>query len=267
MCETEIAHAQEVWEEEVLRHCSGLFDGHWLPSHDIGHHQRVWKNACLLAPYFKPDGEGGALESFFEQLLIACYFHDLGLLREKGPRHGRESRLICEFFLNLHSDKIRFNITDLLEAIEHHDDKDYNLVRDTSHSILYQILTLADDLDAFGAMGCYRYIEIYLMRGLKSNEIPDLIIENAENRYRNFVEIINDTSFPLQLIDKKYSVLTGLLSSGIYSSSPEGLVEWIEKHIVQTRVNPMKFLSNIEWELITDKRIKEFISEFLSEQR
>ena len=41
------------------------------------------------------------------------------------------------------------------------------------------MLSVADDLDAFGFTGIYRYSEIYLMRGINPNQLGHLIIENA----------------------------------------------------------------------------------------
>ena len=265
MYEKEICNASEIWEYELMKYFSELFEDHWFPSHNIEHHIRVWKNACFLAPYFKPECEDFVLDSFFEQLLIACYFHDLGLLREKGPRHGRESRLICESFLSLHVDKIRFETTDMLEAIEHHDDKDYNTLGDTSHSILYQVLTLADDLDAFGAVGCYRYIEIYLIRRLKPNEIPALILENAENRYRNFVSKMQGSGFPLPLIEDKNVLLKKLLSKDSFVSAPKSLVEWIDNSVVQPRIDPFDFFKAVLPSEIQNERIRCYIDQICLE--
>ncbi len=264
MYDREIRHAREIWELELLKYCSGLFKDHWLPSHDIQHHTRVWENVCMLASSFNLD-KSINFEAFFEQLIIACYFHDLGLLYEKGPRHGRESRLICEQFLKLRADEIRFDITDLLLAIEHHDDKDYNLDRNNSHSAIYQLLTLADDLDAFGAIGCYRYIEIYLMRDLISTEIPVLILENAENRYRNFVSKMRGSGFPVQMIEEKYARLKKLLLTETFNKTPDSLVEWIDIFVVKPRDNPLELVRKTDTKSLRNDRIEVFC-EYLNDE-
>ena len=54
---------------------------------------------------------------------------------------------------------------------------------------LLNILSVADDLDAFGYTGIYRYSEIYLTRGISPKEIGNLIRENASRRYHNFEKI------------------------------------------------------------------------------
>ena len=45
---------------------------------------------------------------------------------------------------------------------------------------------MADDLDAFGFSGIYRYSEIYLIRGIKPELIGESIIENAAKRFDHF---------------------------------------------------------------------------------
>ncbi|HNY14760.1 MAG TPA: hypothetical protein PKI12_04420, partial [Bacteroidales bacterium] len=68
-----------------------------------------------------------------------------------------------------------------------------------SHDKLFLMLSVADDLDAFGETGIERYQEIYLARGIKPEDIGPLILENAARRFRNF-----ETSFSQypQLIEK-----------------------------------------------------------------
>ena len=259
-----IEHAGKVWEEDIIRYCAGLYKGHWLPSHDIGHHKRVWKNACLISSRFPIEGEYNQ-DVFFEQLIIACYFHDMGLLCEKGPRHGKESRRICEEFIRLHTDKIHYETDTMLLAIEHHDDKDYASEEDSEQSVLYQVLTLADDLDAFGAIGCYRYIEIYLMRNLESESIPGLILENATNRLNNFKLKVKRSEFLQELIQEKYDRLRILLDKDSYTENPEGLVKWINRELVQPQADPFEFLKKTEIEALNNERIRFYIEEFVEE--
>lgn len=246
------------WEDDIIHFCTEIYKDHWLPSHDIGHHRRVWQNACLITTHFT-FGIKQEQDEFFEQLIIACYFHDIGLLYEKGPRHGKESRRICEQFLHLHANKIQFETSILLHAIEHHDDKEYHSTTGYSQSGLYEILTLADDLDAFGAIGCYRYIEIYLVRHIIPDEIPARILANAGNRYRNFKSKFSKNTFMLQFIRKKYDLLEALLKNDTFTSVPESLVEWMNAELVIPQLNPFAFFRKIRLSGIGNDRIAFFI--------
>jgi hypothetical protein len=73
----------------------------------------------------------------------------------------------------------------VLEAIEHHDNKDYN--NKLLSNDLLTILSVSDDLDAFGFSGIFRYAEIYLTRGINPGKIGYLIRENSKKRFDNFV--------------------------------------------------------------------------------
>src|SRR4030042_6118768 len=66
-----------------------------------------------------------------------------------------------------------------------HDDKLYAEQMQGSNTCT--ILAVADDLDAYGAIGVYRYYEIYLLRGMRQEEIPSNAIDNIEKRF-SFME-------------------------------------------------------------------------------
>lgn len=264
MYDDAIRYATDTWESDILKYCSEIFNGHWLPSHDIEHHRRVWGNACLIARNFDIEKESSP-SHFFELLIIACYFHDTGLLFETGPKHGEESRRICEQFLYLHRDKVRFDTGDLLMAIEHHDDKEYNSPENMNPSLLYQVLTLADDLDAFGAVGCYRYIEIYLMRNLSPAEIPFMIRKNAEGRFRNFKSKLDSNESLMVFIQENFNILTKLVDDDAFSESPQSLVEWINSEILHFQIDPFTFFRSIDTDIIRNERIKFLLKQLQGE--
>ena len=179
-----------------------------LVSHGLEHHRRVWEYAKeLLRNVYalKP----GTDPNFVNKLIIACYLHDIGMSVEKGERHGRHSRKICDNFLAKNSPGSSF-YEDMLHAIEHHDDKDYKGSK-TENEIL-SILTAADDLDAFGPDGAERYLEIYRLRGIPEDELKDRIIANARNRFRNFE--LSFSGFPGLISEhkKRYESLISYLS-------------------------------------------------------
>jgi hypothetical protein len=72
---------------------------------------------------------------------------------------------------------------EILDAVEKHDDKDYTYQSDPSS--LAAIISVADDMDAFGETGIGRYEEIYAMRGIAASEMPGMIVENVLSRLRH----------------------------------------------------------------------------------
>jgi HD superfamily phosphodiesterase len=153
-----------------------------LYSHDINHHRRVWDNARSLLNevyarfpdkiHFSPD-----------KLLTACYVHDLGMVVETGDKHGIQSSRLFREFLELN--KLPEScFSEAIEAVENHDKKE-----SASIPVIFSIATFlaaADDLDAFGYIGIYRYIEIYLERGIHPDNLGYEIINNAQKRFANF---------------------------------------------------------------------------------
>ena len=152
-----------------------------LFSHGLGHHRRVWENAKELILNSAIPSEN-IDRIFILNTITACYFHDIGMAKDQGTRHGALGRRICTEFLE--RNKMRVNDFEVaLEAIEFHDDKEY-LTHPEDNKVL-DILSLADDIDAFGITGIYRYTEIYLKRGIALMDIGTLIIKNARSRFQN----------------------------------------------------------------------------------
>jgi HD superfamily phosphodiesterase len=177
-----IKAADKRWRSLLRKECRRIFAGTRMPSHDHLHHERVWINASLL------------LQRLFEaglatdpglpgKTIIAAFFHDTGLTVNRGPDHGRESRMICSSFLE-NSDFSPEERQEILDAVERHDDKDYSA---PSHpASLAAIISAADDMDAFGRKGIERYVEIYYMRGVSPEGMPGLIIPNVMSRFSHF---------------------------------------------------------------------------------
>jgi HD superfamily phosphodiesterase len=158
-----------------------------LLSHGIDHHRRVWNYSKVLLHLIADQNLSGIMQ-LPEKLIIACYFHDTGMSVEPGIKHGIHSRDICIRFLELNHLDSKDN-SDILEAIEYHDIKDYSSNKNANE--LLKILSLADDLDAFGFTGIYRYTEIYLIRGISQLEIGHLIRKNASGRFENFKKTVS----------------------------------------------------------------------------
>jgi HD superfamily phosphodiesterase len=159
------------------------YDENSLPSHGIDHHRRVWKNAAELL-LFLAEKKLVDDDRLPVKLLIASYLHDIGMSVEKGVRHGRYSRELCNVFFSENGIDAN-SLADVLDAIENHDNKEYT-TKISKYNLL-SILSVADDLDAFGFSGIFRYAEIYLARGIDFHDLGTLIQQNAVTRYNNFV--------------------------------------------------------------------------------
>lgn len=176
-----ISDAERKYREVLTGECRRLFESSSMPSHDHLHHERVWKNASLLLELLY--GAGMATDPRLpEKAIVAAFFHDTGLTVNRGPDHGRESRELCSLFL----ERSNFSADDrqeILDAVEKHDDKEYQALSDPAS--LAAVISVADDMDAFGQTGIERYTEIYAMRGITEDEMPRLITDNVMSRLRH----------------------------------------------------------------------------------
>jgi hypothetical protein len=159
-----------------------IFDSSFLPSHGIDHHRRVWNYAKEILQHYN-NFSFDLDQSLTDNLIVACYLHDTGMLVDTGLSHGLEGRKICERFLSENKLPL-FEFSEAVLAIEHHDNKEYTTINKPEN--LLSILSAADDLDAFGFIGIYRYIEIYLTRNKPMAEFGNLIINNCEKRFHHF---------------------------------------------------------------------------------
>lgn len=186
-----------------------VFDISVLPSHGIDHHRRVWEYAKTILHQlndygFKID------EPLTDKLIIACFLHDSGMSVDPGPRHGIEGRRVCGKFLS-ENDLSPNLFSDVLQAIEQHDNKDYTFTNQPED--LLTILSVADDLDAFGFIGIYRYLEIYITRGTVMQDIGLRVIENSETRFQNFLRTYGFMSELIEKQTRRYSILLSFFNS------------------------------------------------------
>lgn len=184
-----------------------VYDEKSLPSHGISHHRRVWNyvKELLSLPVFCRATDNNLAEN----LILTSYLHDIGMSVEKGLIHGRHSRNFCVEFLTMY-DLNPEDYIDVLDTIENHDRKDY-LIQSPDNPLL-TILSLADDLDAFGYTGIYRYVEIYLERSIKPEIIGYRIRENARVRFKNFEKIVSANNKFLQKHKIRFKILDDFFS-------------------------------------------------------
>jgi HD superfamily phosphodiesterase len=178
-----ITHKPEkVLKQELEDFFSRHYPAEILPSHGLDHHRRVWGYARELLQYSE-SYKFSFDRTFIHKLMIACYLHDIGIAIDPGIKHGHYSCEICKKFLE--EQKLQeSDYQDLLSAIENHDDKEYR--GSDNQNLLLIILSVADDLDAFGETGISRYLEIYRVRGIEKEKMDKAVCDNAEKRFRNF---------------------------------------------------------------------------------
>jgi HD superfamily phosphodiesterase len=182
--------AEEKWLHQLYNYCQPLFIKSKISSHDHNHHYRVWEycKEILTALYTN----NNIKYELIEGCIIASFFHDTGLSNTVDEFHGHESKKICQDYFKNKNLEIPKNFSAILWAIEKHDDKNYQPKKQEEAESLLSIICNADDLDAFGNIGVIRYTEIYLLRGVAINELPELVIQNIDNRFRNFKNTYKD---------------------------------------------------------------------------
>ncbi|TAL62293.1 MAG: hypothetical protein EPN88_13470 [Bacteroidetes bacterium] len=180
-----------------------IYDEKSLTSHGIDHHRRVWeysKELTLLMEKYNLIKDS----SIPFQLIIACYLHDIGMSVDTGMKHGHHSRSLCIRFLRKNQIE-ESEYRDALFAIENHDNKEYRI--SAGENDLLTILSVADDLDAFGFIGIYRYIEIYIVRGIKPHKLGHLIRNNARKRFVNFSKSFAFSEETVRKHKKRFDIL------------------------------------------------------------
>lgn len=179
------------YQQELLtllyQQCYSIFRGHHLPSHDHLHHLRVWNYTKDLLNELSESGRIFTSNEI-SLMMLSVFFHDTGLTKTLGEDHGAESRKICEAFLNKQHGLFSFDTNPALKAIELHDRKESpsSLPAGTEAEIL-KILSICDDLDAYGPIGIVRYAEIYYLRGIPLGGMSEKVLQNMTCRFDFFI--------------------------------------------------------------------------------
>lgn len=129
----------------------------------------------------------GIDQSLVEGVLIAAFFHDLGMATSTREDHGNLSRESCERWFRQNGSSHPARFEEILRAIELHDRKEeeiYGSFEPGQTPEILAILSVADDLEALGTIGIYRYAEIYLMRDIPLKDLGHRVLSNASRRFR-----------------------------------------------------------------------------------
>ena len=165
------------------------FDEKSLPSHGLEHHRRVWNYCKKLVSVLGEKGHPFS-DHFFDELIVAAYLHDIGMIVDSGPRHGKHSREICTRFLKINNFEVK-DFDNALNTIEYHDRKDYD-PEETGISLLTIL---------------FRYAEIYLRRNVGFEDIGSFIMDNAAARFNHFIKVIGYRDRIFEKHKKRYLIL------------------------------------------------------------
>ena len=217
------------WLKTAESFFNSCFENIWLPSHDFEHHLRVWDYAKEQVFGFERKGVSFDYD-FIESLCIAALMHDVGLSRTFDESHGKESAELTKTFLNANPTSSSRLREEMLEAICLHDDKSYlNKKASQVHPSIYQILTVADDMDAFGYLGVFRYFEIYERRGISAKEMVPSIIKNINKRFEFVGSRLKDFPIVYKAQKERFENSMEILSN-ISVFQIEELLGYFEKH-------------------------------------
>jgi len=204
-----IRKAEQKWLKILFSYCRDLFRDVYLPSHDHHHHLRVWHFTRELLRKFC-ENNSNLTYQFVEGLMIAVFFHDTGMSVTYGVKHGTESTRICRNFF--HENKIPPppDFTEILDAIENHDEKEYGESAGRIKSLRYpsmnKLLNISDDLDAFGYTGIYRYAEIYLLRHIPAERLAGMVLKNLAGRFEHLSSSTTDLTNFMAHHYKRYEI-------------------------------------------------------------
>jgi HD superfamily phosphodiesterase len=201
-----IAEIENKWLAPLYILCRMKFNKK-LVSHDHTHHYRVWLFAKIIIEALEKTAYSFTRDEI-ESIFIATFFHDIGMSQSTAPDHGKISREMCNQYFNQNTHPA--DLPGILEAIELHDDKDY--IYGNQKNKVLQVLSMADDLDAFGAIGVYRYAEIYLLRNIQLNDLHEHIINNAQKRFANLKHIFRDNNDFIKIQEERQKYLLNFYS-------------------------------------------------------
>jgi HD superfamily phosphodiesterase len=241
-----IRQVEATWLKPLMDSCKKQFSGTHLPSHDHLHHERVWKYAREL---IVQSSEYGMMisEKDIERLIIAVFFHDQGMSETTSKEHGKISRKLCKNFIQQFPSGSLDFFDKVLDAIEFHDQKEYVKTSVPANEFeLRKFLNTADDLDAFGNIGAYRYLEIYIVRNMNLKDIPEAVNINIEGRYKHFTEnfghcipLANAHSQRYLLAKNFFRDLNKQIGKVGYSpeliQGPVGVVNYVKNEILDKR--------------------------------
>jgi HD superfamily phosphodiesterase len=245
-----ISQAEKNWLHALYAHARELYRSTFLPSHDHSHHLRVWniskqilKEIAVLDSFLTP--------ALVEGVLIAAMFHDLGMAQSIREDHGRLGKELCRSWFSESGHSPPPGFDGILKAIEMHDRKEARFYTDPqtgSSAGVLGILSLADDLEAMGVIGIYRYAEIYLLRGIPLEDLGKRILENAASRFLNLsssgtgVRVIGEYRKQFDELTRFYNLYNRQMKEADRADSVYigqlGVINYIRCHGIGKKIRP-----------------------------
>jgi HD superfamily phosphodiesterase len=238
------------WLRDLYFHTKQWFSNAWIPSHDETHSIRSWTHAKNLMSAVDRAGKP-VPRILIEQVILAVFLHDTGMTEDPGPHHGLISRKNAEKYLAKRNELPAAAREELLEAIHLHDHKsgrDPNQGTQNDHTDVFRILNASDDMDAFGRIGVYRFIEINLLRGRFDRSSTRKILTSLDHRYRHLENDFGYLSPVIREQKERYALARSFFQD--LEREPSGdpkyaraVVRAIEREVVQSRSRPEK----VDW--------------------
>ncbi|NOY37935.1 MAG: HD domain-containing protein [Chlorobi bacterium] len=241
----------------LIAYCQHCFADTYLPSHDTSHHLRTWKFARMLVSTFSATRE--YTRQKLDNFAFACLLHDTGMSVTIDPEHGPAGRKLAEQFISAHNLSTEY-FNEALDAIAFHDDKDY---RDAGNNdspdpqSVIRILSLADDMDALGYIGVFRYYEIYVLRGFTTDNLAKAVLGNLEKRFSRMERLLADFPEWLDTLREKFNVIHGfftrLAGTGLTeiseecSSGPRQVLCIFDRQIRIPHYSPEEYREKIDY--------------------
>ncbi len=225
-----------------------IFRAQHLPSHDAVHHLRVWKFAKQYL--LMKENQDKVNKDILTGIFFSCFFHDTGMSVTLDKNHGRESRRIFEEFSgNVLKTQLPLH-DEIAKAIEMHDEKEAIAMQTAGYkrpSDILRILTICDDLDAYGAIGVLRYTEIYLIRDIPEQEIPAKVVENVKFRADFFGN--STVGLPLfrEIHEPRIRFIRDFFNKAqIYGSKEYSLIHAVKSHVIDAKSDYHSLVKELE---------------------
>ena len=263
-----LRRAESEWLEPLNNLARQQFSDTWLPSHDHTHHQRVWNLCKRLIREMERCGIP-ADYPLVEGIMVAAWFHDLGMAQTTGERHGHLGRDLCVEFFRDHPAKRPGRMDEILGAIEQHDVKDGAMslgIRKGEQPGILPVLSAADDLDALGIIGIYRYTEIYLLRGIESEKLGRLVLENVRHRLQNLAgcHACMKLHGAVEREGKELVEFFEGYEEQVRLSGPGGVVNQVRSGIMDRRIPPEKMADHLPEE-VADPYVRNYFNRLQNE--
>ena len=250
-----IQDAEKKWLEKSIQFVSQQFNAVFLPSHDVTHHLRTWKNAKAILTELS-ELNNAVDYSIVEAVLLATMFHDTGMVVSRNPDHGSFSKKSYLEFIHQQGTELPVLQNEILRAIELHDLKDQYVYIPFTYNNPPDILTvtsISDDLDALGVIGIYRYAEIYLHRRISHQSLGIQILKNVSVRFNHLIkassllpELVNQNNKQYHEIinffdEYNQQILVEEELKNIFNRHL-GVINYIRQFSVEGKISPDDFL-------------------------